>query len=538
MLVVLGCLTIVFVTLWCILAEKIRAAWIVRKISTPREGSLLGGHLGIMVRPSCHRWVQKWARQFGGIFRIRTLWEQVIVVADPFLYNELLQLERGGGVDKPGFSLTQNPNIFTDYSHSPLWRMVRKGVAPAFNSGTMKQYHHHVIAVVQSLIDGIKTLGPDNVVNMSDVAQRESFDVIGTVGFGIDFGTRNNITKAAAPSFAPDIDAFAAFSGGTAEAFRRFQNPLRPFFNFLPEVKKGEQDLKMMGTMGKLLMKEVQLRGTPSPTDRSIAAHLMRLEDPATRRPLPDARMAAEFSGFLLAGAETTGHTISWTLYKLMKHPEVLAKLEAELDAAGLLVTPERPVARSFTFADIQLPYLQAVVKESMRVQAVVAFGFRRVATCDLRLSNGMLIPKGMAIWGSNLASMTHPAYWGADSDSFVPERWLDEDMEYIVRDGKGRSPDKGGNSSLAAFNDNTEMAVSQERVRKFHPFGDGQRNCVGQNLARMNVPTAVAMFVSHFHLSLDESVAGKAIEDLEAMRITLQFKESLPVRCNPRIAS
>ncbi len=46
-----------------------------------------------------------------------------------------------------------------------------------------------------------------------------------------------------------------------------------------------------------------------------------------------------------------------------MKHPEVLSKLEAELDTAGLLVTPERPVPRSFEFTDIQLPYLQAVVK-------------------------------------------------------------------------------------------------------------------------------------------------------------------------------
>jgi hypothetical protein len=49
--------------------------------------------------------------------------------------------------------------------------------------------------------------------------------------------------------------------------------------------------------------------------------------------------------------------------YELVKNPKALARLEAELDAAGLLVTPERPTPRPFTFADIHLPYLQAVVK-------------------------------------------------------------------------------------------------------------------------------------------------------------------------------
>ena len=64
------------------------------------------------------------------------------------------------------------------------------------------------------------------------------------------------------------------------------------------------------------------------------------------------------------AGSETTGYSIAWTLYLLAKHPEAMAKLEAELDAAGLLVTPARPRPRPFTFADIsKLRYLDAVLK-------------------------------------------------------------------------------------------------------------------------------------------------------------------------------
>lgn len=58
-----------------------------------------------------------------------------------------------------------------------------------------------------------------------------------------------------------------------------------------------------------------------------------------------------------------------------------------------------------------------------MRVQPVVAFGYRRVATRDLRLSNGVVIPRGTAVLGSAMASMTHPAIWGPTADSFIPVR-------------------------------------------------------------------------------------------------------------------
>ena len=44
-------------------------------------------------------------------------------------------------------------------------------------------------------------------------------------------------------------------------------------------------------------------------------------------------------------------------------------------------------------------------------------------------------------------------------------------------------------------------------QARRYNPFGGGVRNCLGQQLARMNVPTAVAMFVSNFHLKLTSEV-------------------------------
>lgn len=172
---IVAVLTVAFLFLYWKLGDKVRAAWMIRKLPTP-AGSLLAGHVSIMAGRYPHRHVQKWARELGSIFRIRTLWEQVIlglartrsgarnkpgvpaarmrwsdhpssnvytrwlsstdvsalravqivVVADPFVYNELLQLERAGGLEKPGGLLTGHHNILTEFTRNPLWKATRK----------------------------------------------------------------------------------------------------------------------------------------------------------------------------------------------------------------------------------------------------------------------------------------------------------------------------------------------------------------------------------------------------------------------------
>lgn len=51
---------------------------------------------------------------------------QIVIVADPFIYNELLQLERAGGLEKPGALLIGQHNILTELTRNPLWKATRK----------------------------------------------------------------------------------------------------------------------------------------------------------------------------------------------------------------------------------------------------------------------------------------------------------------------------------------------------------------------------------------------------------------------------
>lgn len=75
---IVAVVALVFLFLYWRLADRLRAAWIIRKLPTP-AGSLLGGHVSVLSGRYAHRFVQKWARELGSIFRVRTVWEQVFL---------------------------------------------------------------------------------------------------------------------------------------------------------------------------------------------------------------------------------------------------------------------------------------------------------------------------------------------------------------------------------------------------------------------------------------------------------------------------
>lgn len=70
-------------------------------------------------------------------------------------------------------------------------------------------------------------------------------------------------------------------------------------------------------------MVQVKARGPPSDDDSSIAAQLMRVQDPRTGKPLADKYLLPQFSVLFWAGFDTTGNTMTWTLFLISRHPQV-----------------------------------------------------------------------------------------------------------------------------------------------------------------------------------------------------------------------
>ncbi|KAK9826393.1 hypothetical protein WJX81_007038 [Elliptochloris bilobata] len=275
------------------------------------------------------------------------------------------------------------------------------------------------------------------------------------------------------------------------------------------------------------VLQEVRAREPPGASDVSLMAHLLRLVDPATGRPLSDAQLLPELGIVFVAGMETSGKTMGWTLYCISQHSEVEARIAAELAGHGLLAAPGQPAPRTPAHDDLaKLGYLN---RESMRLYPVAASGTARQTERDMTMG-GRTIPAGTVLVVPLYPLMNSPHVWDCPAE-FRPDRWLEEDAEYLSSDARKRGcVTEAGRSAPAAPAD----AVLAKR---FIPFSDGPRDCVGRNLATMNIVTTLATLLGRFTFRLAETMGGpQGVRAKERLLSTLQIEGGMKMHAVPRV--
>jgi len=161
-----------------------------------------------------------------------------------------------------------------------------------------------------------------------------------------------------------------------------------------------------------------------------------------------------------LAGHETTGTSLAWTLYTLAMNPVVRRRLEDEVDA----VLGDRPA----TVADLpRLEYTRMVVQESLRLYPPIWLYPRDVVEDDV--IGGYRLPAGSSVFMSPYATHRHPDLW-ENPEAFDPERFT------------------------------VERSAGRPR-HAYMPFGFGQRQCIGKHLALLQLQIAVATVARSVHL-------------------------------------
>lgn len=183
---------------------------------------------------------------------------------------------------------------------------------------------------------------------------------------------------------------------------------------------------------------------------------------------------------------------------ELILHPEVQEKLHQEIDSAV--------GNKTVTDADVAgLPYLQSVVKETLRVHPPgPLLSWARLSTSDVQLSNGMLIPAKTTAM-VNMWAITHdPKVW-EDPLEFKPERFLEADVDV-----------RGCDLRLA-------------------PFGAGRRVCPGKNLGLVTVNLWVAKLVQGFTWVQDGS---NPVDLSEVLKLSCEMKYPLHAIAVPRTSS
>uniref|UniRef100_A0A0A1WP02 Probable cytochrome P450 313a4 n=1 Tax=Zeugodacus cucurbitae TaxID=28588 RepID=A0A0A1WP02_ZEUCU len=182
-----------------------------------------------------------------------------------------------------------------------------------------------------------------------------------------------------------------------------------------------------------------------------------------TRKNVEDESFVIVFGAF-----ETTATTLKQILILLAMHPQYQERAFEEVSSLF-------PESGSFemSYSDIQqLSYVSMLIDETMRVMATIPLVGRQLIA-DMKLSNGIVLPKGIQVLIDIFNMQRREDIWGAEAHRFNPENFLPSNIE-------GKHP------------------------YSYIPFTKGMRNCIGSKYALLSLKIAVAKLVRNFRFTTD----------------------------------
>nr|CAB3471650.1 unnamed protein product [Digitaria exilis] len=198
------------------------------------------------------------------------------------------------------------------------------------------------------------------------------------------------------------------------------------------------------------------------------------------------------------AGTDTVSTTMEWAMAELVTHPRAMRRLQDEVRAAAITCS----TVDEDHITD--LPYLKAVVKETLRLHAPIPLLVPREPPADAEIM-GYHVPARTRVVINAWAIGRDPAAW-EDAEEFTPERFLGSDVDF-----------KGQHFELV-------------------PFGAGRRGCPGLGFAEASVEMALASLVYHFDW---EGVGGggtgqSSLDMSEMSGLSVHIKAGLPLVPKP----
>jgi cytochrome P450 len=156
-----------------------------------------------------------------------------------------------------------------------------------------------------------------------------------------------------------------------------------------------------------------------------------------------------------IAGADTTATAIRSTFLNIITNPRILSKLQTEISTA--------PISTPILDSEAKkLPYLQAIIKEGLRIHPPIAALLSKEVPKGGDVLNGHFVPGGTRIGWCPWGIFRNKRIFGADADVFRPERWLETE---------------------SATGEVKEMEETLQLV-----FSYGKYACLGKNVALMEL--------------------------------------------------
>ncbi|MCC6313446.1 MAG: cytochrome P450, partial [Thermomicrobiales bacterium] len=341
--------------------------------------------------------------------------------------------------------------LFTAYTDEPNWGKAHRILLPAFSQKAMETYHPQMLDLASQLALKWARLNPGETVDVAEDMTRLTLDTIGLCGFGYRFNSfyRTDLHPYVHGMVYTLDKAMALLmqGGGTDIAedaeLAAYRQDMNAFVDEVIATRKAA--------------------GSDGEQARDLLGYMLTGVDKQTGEGLDDVTIRYEINTFLVAGHETTSGLLTFALYFLSKHPDVMAKAQAEVDRV-FGTDPSVPP----TYEQVRaLAYISQILSESLRLWPT-APGFTRHSYASDVLAGDYAIEPDDTF--NVLLPMLHrdPDIWGPDAERFNPDNF---------------APD----------------AIANRPANAYKPFGSGQRSCIGRQFALQEATLMLGMLLQRF---------------------------------------
>ena len=349
-------------------------------------------------------------------------------------------------------------------SHGETWKqftgIMKPGIQRAHSISSLKAASSRLISTFRKEQQQAPS---DHGVVINDIIERWAIDVFGDSFFDVDFGAMNGGGVRSQDALLAILWNLGGHLIHHFPVFERIGWPLRPTrphcFAMIRELEEALIDAT----------EKLEYSKTPPESDgpEKLIYRLKRARDAGL---MSYVHYRSNLKMMFFAGHENVKFALIPTLWELSQNPHMQEKLFQEIAAHNPSSSDEDDLKN--------LPYLTAVLSETLRLYPPVSQLLNRKTLEPVYLGNDITIPQGTWVGWTAYGIQTDPNTWGPTAHEYRPERWGD-DVHAIRR------------------------AISQQQIRgSYIPFNAWTRSCIGSEFALLQLRVTLYEIVRQLNIT------------------------------------
>eukprot|EP01018_Ginkgo_biloba_P027591 Gb_16456 [translate_table: standard] len=429
-----------------------------------------------------HRNLSEMAKKYGDVFMLRMGWRNVVVVSNPEMAKEVLHTQgvefgsRNRNVVFDIFTGKGQDMVFTVYGDH--WRKMRRIMTlPFFTNKVVQQYRQgweeEIDSVVRDIMSTPPALALEEGLFIRKRLQLMLYNVMYRIMFDRRFDSQDDPLFLQATQFNAERSRLAQSFDYNYGDFIPFLRPfLRPYLNKCRDLQS-----RRLAFFNDYFIQERKKLLASEGGDKRHKCAIDHILDAEKKGEISAENVLYIVENINVAAIETTLWSMEWGLAEIVNHPDVQKKVRMEVDRVlgkGVQVKEE----------DIEnLPYLQAVVKETLRLHTPIPLLVPHM-NLEEAILGGYKIPKETKVVVNAWWLANNPEWWER-AQEFRPERFMEEERS-------------------------TEAVVGGKVDYRYLPFGMGRRSCPGIILALPLLGLVIARLVQNFELLVPPGMGHK----------------------------